>query len=330
MKKFFATICAAIFLCTGCGTEEISQNVTWGQADAKEIDINSKIPGRVVKLLVEEGDAVKSGQIIAKIDRRDLDAQKLQLEANIAAIEAQQIEAAAVTKMQRGTTESALAQAQAAEERARADLVLCEADFNRYSELLTSGAVSRQVFEQYKTKFDTATAVFAQSQAVTAQARANLLQTNVNEANEVTLAKKLDQARASLEQLEVSIDETDIKIPFNGIITAKYVEEGSIISQGTPIVAIQDPFDNWIDLKVPETQLSKFYLNQRVELVARDEITKVSGTVTDISRKSEFATQRATSERGSDGDIITFNVKIQVNSDLIRPGMRFRLLESAS
>ena len=59
-------------------------------------------------------------------------------------------------------------------------------------------------------------------------------------------------------------------------------------------------------------------------------VTKVIGTVTDISRKAEFATQRATSERGNDSDIITFNVKIQVNSNLIRPGMRFRLAENLS
>ena len=330
MKKFLAIIFAAMLLMTGCGGEKFSQEVTWGRANAKEIDLNSKIAGRVVKLLVAEGDIVEEGQIIAYIDQRDLLAQKLQLEANIAAIEAQQVEAAALTEMQRRTPESALAQAQAAEVRARADLLMCEADFNRYSELLASGAISRQVFEQYKTKFDTATATYAQAQAATAQAQAALLQTNVNEANEISLAKKLDQARATLEQLEVSLDETEIKIPFAGIITAKYVEEGSMISQGTPLVAIQDPCDNWIDLKIPETQLRNFRLNQRVELIARDEVTRVFGTVTDISRKAEFATQRATSERGDDSDIITFNVKIQVNSDAIRPGMRFRLAENLS
>lgn len=74
-----------------------------------------------MKLLVEEGDAVQAGQVIAQIDGRDLDAQKLQLEANIAAIQAQQVEAAALTEMQRDTTQSALAQAKFAEEKARAD-----------------------------------------------------------------------------------------------------------------------------------------------------------------------------------------------------------------
>ena len=98
-----------------------------------------------------------------------------------------------------------------------------------------------------------------------------------------------------------------------------------MISQGTPLVAIQDPLDNWVDFKVPETKLTGFKLQQQVTLVARDGTTKVSGTITDISKKSEFATQRATSERGDASDIVSFNVKIQVNSDALWPGMRFRL-----
>lgn len=60
-------------------------------------------------------------------------------------------------------------------------------------------------------------------------------------------------------------------------------------------------------------------------LIGRDNKTKVMGTVTDISKKAEFATQRATSERGDASDIVSFNVKIQVNSDALWPGMRFRL-----
>ena len=103
-----------------------------------------------------------------------------------------------------------------------------------------------------------------------------------------------------------------------------------MISQGTPLVAVQDPMDNWVDIKVPETKLANYKLDQQLTLVGRDGKTKVEGTITDISKKAEFATQRATSERGDESDIVSFNVKIQVNSELLRPGMRFRLLGDAS
>lgn len=332
-RKILCLLLAGLLIlsCFGCGSKTAQNDeVQWGRADAKEIDINSKIAGRVVKLNVKEGDVVKAGDVIANIDKRDLEAQKAQIEANIAAIEAQQAQAAATTKMQAGTTASALSQAQAAQNKAGADLELAATDYNRYKDLVESGAVSKQAYDQYKTQYDVAQATYNQSGAAVEQAQAGLEQNDVNAANEEAIAKKLDEAYASLQQLEVSLDETEIKAPFDGVITEKYIEEGSMISQGTPLVAIQDPHDNWVDLKIPETQLSDFYVGQTLDLIARDDKTKVQGTVTDISQKAEFATQRATSERGDDSDIISYNVKIQIDSPDLRPGMRFRLAGDAS
>ena len=156
-------------------------------------------------------------------------------------------------------------------------------------------------------------------------AQAGLLQTDVNVANEKAVQSKIAQAQAALSQVEIALDESEIKAPFSGIVTTKFVEVGAMISQGMPIVTIQDPVDNWINLKVKETELSKYALNQSVKLQGRDEKLQVEGVIVDISNKPEFATYRATDERG-DTDIITFNVKIQVNNDVIKPGMRFKLL----
>lgn len=327
MKRFLSAMLALCLAISsfGCGSKSAADNeIEWGRADAKEIDVNSKIPGRVVELLVKEGDEVQAGQVIARIDKRDLVAKKEQYEASIAAIEAQQQQAAATT-MQTGTTQSALGAAQSAQAKAGADLALARADYERYSDLVANGAVSQQVFEQFRTKYEVAQATYEQAGASVRQAQASLGQSDVDQANEAAMAKKLAQAQAALQEVEVSLDETEIRAPFDGVITEKYVEEGSMISSGTPLVAVQDPADNWVDLKVPETQLSRFALGDEVSLIARDGETRVTGTITDISKKAEFATQRATSERGDATDIVSFNVKIQVDDTRLRPGMRLRL-----
>ena len=315
-------------LIAGCGGTGMSQE-TWGRAEAKEVDINSKIPGRVVALLVKEGDMVKRGQLLARIDNRDIVAQSDQAKANIKALEAQTAQASSVTELQDQTAKAALNTAKAQMEKAQSDLNLAESDYNRFKELVETGAISQQAFDTYRTKYQVAQAAYSQAQAAVVAAEAGLLQTQVNTANEAAMRSKVVQAKAALHQIEVDLDETEIRAPFDGIVTAKYIEEGSMISQGTPLVAIQDPADNWVDIKVPETQLSNYALNQEIELVARDGKTKVKGTVTDISKKSEFATQRATSERGDASDIISFNVKIRTNSDKVRPGMRFKLAGGA-
>lgn len=275
-------VLAVVCLASGCSLQkETASDELWGRADAKEIDINSKVAGRVVQLRVKEGDTVKQGDIIAYIDQRDLLAQKAQAEANIKALQAQVRQSGVVTDLQDSTS---------------------------------------------KSQVDTASAGLDSAQSSVSSAQAGLLQTDANLAATDAAQKKLEAAQAQLQQIEVSLDETEIKAPFDGIITAKYIEEGSMISLGTPLVALQDPNDNWVDFKIPETKLKDFHLGQVLTMQARDGVTRVQGTITDISQKSEFATQRATSERGNDTDIISFNVKVQVNSDALRPGMRFQYM----
>jgi len=298
----------------------------WGRAEAKEVDINSKIPGRVIRLLVKEGDNVAQGQVLARIDNRDIVAQANQAQANIQALEAQSNQAASVTDLQSGTTQAALDNARAQLEKARADLILTESDYNRYSGLAETHAISRQVFDTYTAKYEVAQAGFNQAQAGVQAAEAGLKQTTVNQNNEAVVRSRVNQAQAGLQQVEVALGETEILAPFAGVISAKYVEEGAMISSGMPIVALQDPTDNWVNLKVKETELSKYSLRKMVQLQGRDSNMKLEGIIVDVSKKPEFATYRATTERG-DNDVVTFNVKIQTNSDEIRPGMRFKLLD---
>lgn len=78
----------------------------------------------------------------------------------------------------------------------------------------------------------------------------------------------------------MNLHETEIHAPFDGIITNKYVEEGSLISSSVPLYSLQDRTDNWVDFKIKETEINN------------------------------FATQKATSERG-DVDIIAFNLKVR-------------------
>ncbi len=315
MTNWTNRIMAIIILLTvffvGCGNNSNEGDI-WGRADAKEIDINSKISGRVVELLVEEGQHVTKGQIIAKVDARDLNAQSANAQAGIAALEAQ-------TALQTGTTQAAVAQAKAALDSAQANLNMALADYERYDQLLQEGAVSRQVYDTYKTKYEVAKASFAQAQQGVEAANYNL---KVNDVN----MEKTNQAKASLRQVNVNLDETIIRAPFDGVITKKYVEVGSMLSTGTPVAAIQDPTDNWVDFKLPETVLSAYDLDQEVKVEGRDGKTILIGVIKDISQKAEFATRRANSERGDASDIISYNVKVQLDSDEVRPGMRFKLL----
>ena len=309
---------------SGCSKNIVPQEV-WGRAEAKEVDINSKIPGRVISLLVKEGDQVKQGQLLARIDNRDIVAKAGQAKAGVEALQAQLAQSSTVTSLQDQTLQASLSSAKAQLDNAAANLSLTEKDVTRFNELAAAGAVSQQTVDSYRAKYQSAQANYAVAQAGVAAAQGSLLQSKANRENEAIVQGKIMQAKAAVEEVEVYLTETELHAPFAGIVTSKYVEQGAMISTGTPIIAIQDPLDNWINIKVKETDLDNYELKQTLELEGRDASLKLKGTIIDISKKPEFATYRATSERG-DNDIITFNVKIQVNSDKIRPGMRFKLL----
>lgn len=315
-------------LLTGCDNTQAPVMEMWGRAEAKEVDITSKVPGRVVGLLVKEGDRVEKGQLLAHIDNRDIVAQSNQVKANIKALEAQTVQASTVTVQQDEAAKAALNTAYAQLEKTQSDLDLAENDYNRFKKLVESGAVSQQLFDTYRTKYQVAQAAYTQAQAGVVSAKAGLLQTDVNMANEAAMRSKVEQGQAALQQVEVSLDETEIRAPFAGVITTKHIEEGAIVSTGMPIVTIQDPLDNWVNFKVKETELSKYKIQQSISLEGQDSKLRVQGMIVDISKKSEFATYRATNER-SENDIITFNVKVQVNSESLRPGMRFRMLNGS-
>ncbi len=274
---------ATMISLVGCGNSTSSnsnesRNEIWGQVDATEVDLNSKIPGYVTEMYFKEGASVTKGQVLAHVDARTLEAQKNQTVAQMNA-------------------------AQAQVSQAKSNLELTSADLERYSKLYEAGAISKQAYDKANTARNVAQEAYNQ-----AQASVNAYQEGVN-------------------QVQVNLDDADIKAPFDGIITAKYVDTGAMVSSGMPLYAIQSPLDNWVNFKIPETMLSKFKVGQKIKVVGRDSELQLEGTIIDISQKPDFATKRATSERGSATDIISFNVKVQLNSDRVRPGMRFKMVD---
>ncbi len=262
---------------SGCDKKDNPDDSTvWGQADATEVSINTKIPGRLVDLYVQEGVRVHKGDVLAQVDAREVSAMNAAAKAKISAAKAARL------------------QAEANLDQARRDLA-------RYEELYRAGAISRSMYENLQSKCDILAAACEQAEA------------NVEASTE------------AFNQSAVNVGETVITAPFDGIVTTKYVDAGAMVSTGMPIVGLQDPSKNWVNFKVKETDLDKYKLNSEVTLYGRNKDLQVKGTIVDISQKPNFATYRATSERGDDQDIITYNVKVQVNDPRIHPGMRFRM-----
>lgn len=297
----------------------------WGIADAKEEDVYAKVGGRVTKIYVQEGDYVEKGQIIAEIDNDVQQTDKTQAEAALRAQYAQVQQAIIASQTDDGTLNANLNAAQAKAKQAEAALNLASKNEQRYAQLLAQGATSQQEYDTMSTAKDNAQATYDAAQAQVAAAQVAL---NKNAANQEMINAQQQQADAlqgKIDAVNVSEKETKIRAPFSGIITKKYIEEGAVIAPTIPLFSIQDSADNWVNFNIKETDLDKYHIGDTVNLQGRNDNLKITGKIESISRKPDYATVKATNERG-DKDIVTFDVKVRTNNDAIYPGMRFKLL----
>lgn len=294
----------------------------WGMADAKEININSKVSGRVIEILADEGDTVERGQILARIDRELQEPQQRQAQAAIAAQVAQLQQIILASREAEGSLDAALTAAQAQLVRAETALNLAAKNEARYRELLNANAIAAQTYDVYRSALDDAQAAYDAAQANVESARVALLKNDENLAAQAAARDQIAALQSQLDAVNVNLKETEIRAPFAGLITKKFVEEGALVSSVVPLFALQDPSDNWVDFKVKETEIAEYKIGERLTLHGRDGTLKIDGTVESIRRKADFATQKATSERG-ETDIIAFNVKVRTNSAAVWPGMRF-------
>lgn len=297
----------------------------WGMADVREVGVNPKVSGRVLTLYVKEGDAVKKGQILARLDQDQQATERTQAEAAIRAQYAALQQAVINSGTEAGNLDANLLAAKAKESQAATALDLAEKNEARYRTLLGQGAVSQQEYDTMRAAMDNAQSAYEAAGAAVAAAQVSLDRKAANGEIERAQRQQLEALRGKLDAVALSERETEIRAPFDGVITKKYVEEGALVSPSVPLFSIQDSRDNWVDFKVKETELSQFHVGDPVVLVGRNRDVTISGQIESISRKADYATVKATNERG-DADIITFNVKVRTNSPDVWPGMRWQLV----
>ncbi|MCT4566221.1 MAG: efflux RND transporter periplasmic adaptor subunit [Maledivibacter sp.] len=336
-KSICISICLLMLLMTGCsaGAEgkdavnvfnEEEGIVSQGVIEAKEVSINSKIPGRIGKIYVEEGMEIEAGKPIVEITSEELQAKKEQALALVKAAEAAhkaakgQVQAAQSLsqKAHNGAREQEIAKAQA-----YYDLMV--STYERVEKLYEKGAVSEQKKEEVKTQLEVAKQTLSMAKEGARSEDINSAEALVTQALSMEQAAKgkLEQAQGGLQEVEAYLKDTKICAPINGTVTQINADEGELVSTGMSIATITNLNKAWVEVKIKETDLEKIALGQEVKVKVpsfSDEIFK--GKVVRINKKPDFATKRATNDNGN-FDIIAFGVKIEIenNEKVLRPGM---------
>ena len=252
-----------------------------GEVEAfQTVNLSPKNSGIVDELLVEQGDSVDQGQVVARMDIDDLNAQLRQNQASLAEAEAQ------LQDLLQGTDQPQIAQAEANLEAVRSQLVeaearlsLVEGDLDRDRGLYNQGAISARELDNSENAVDSAQANVSQQEARLMEAQQRLADLKDDpDPEDVTQAQaRIERARGQVSAIQTRIDNTIIRAPFAGVVTQKFATEGAFVTPTTSaseaasatssaIVAIADGLE--IVAEVPEADLSQIQVGQPAEITS--------------------------------------------------------------
>lgn len=325
-KFLIALFCLFCLLMNGCGTAADDALSVQGNLKAEEININSKLAGLIGEVPVEEGQEVAVGDVLIRLDSRSLAANKQQADAALQASLGQQRTAEAALqstqaqyeKILNGTRSQDLLQAKAAFE-------LAEKTYERLKTLQEAGAVSDADLDQAALQYTVTQQAYAMAQEGSRSEDITAAQAAVSQASAAVEAAKAQVliAEGAVAEVNSYLEDAEIKAPLAGRITALNVNTGELISTGMPLATISSSDKPWVEVKVPETDLPRISLEQKVTVtIAAYPEQTFTGTIVRINQKPDFATKRSTSNNGA-FDILSYGVKI-VFQDLdkeVYPGM---------
>jgi membrane fusion protein (multidrug efflux system) len=219
--------------------------------------ISPRVPGLVTRLLVDDNQKVKTGDVLVELDPNDYQTRLAQAQADLATARAQLEQAKAQVTVDETKAEQDHAAVQAAEaEAARAD-----ADLKRYQSV-ESRAISRSQLDlaTAQARSTTADVDVARSQAKAADAQAALSRVSVS-----TAAARLKQAEAVAQQADLNLSYTKVTAPVSGWVTRRTVEQGIYVQAGQSLLTLV-PADLWVLANFKETQLQNMRPGQPVTI----------------------------------------------------------------
>jgi HlyD family secretion protein len=330
-------------------TIEATVSATGSIAPEAEVTLTFESGGKVTEILVEKGQMVKAGELLAKLETTSLELQVAQVQATLALNEAklqQTMKEADAGDI--AAAEAELASAKANYEKAKAgptedELIVAKADMEKaaiavqkaqaeYDQVAWRPGVSAlpqsAALQQASIDYERAKANYQQiaqspteselksawAQVVQAETKLDKLRKNP-EPEDVAIAQaQVDQAQAQLEEAQLRLEKAVITAPFDGVVASLGAKVGEMVSSGTPMVVLVDLSQFHIDVEIDEIDISQIAVGQEV-LITLDALpeAEIAGHVEAIAPTASSA----------DGGVVSYVVTVAIEpADApLRPGM---------
>lgn len=298
---------------TGRGTAP-RELALYGNVDLRQVQISFNNSERIAAVLVQEGDRVKQGQVLARLDTRRLEPQVAQAEAQVAA--QRQI----VQRLRSGSRPEEIAQARANVESAKADAVNARQQYQRVksaSEMSAGRAVRQQDVDTAKAALEVAEAKLAVAQKALDLAVIGPRKEEIAEAE-----ARLKANEAQLALLRQQLFDAQLIAPVDAVVRTRILEPGEMASPQKPVfsLAITDP--KWVRAYVSEPDLGKVQHGMAARVVVDSfPNRRFVGWIGFISPIAEFTPKSVQTEELRTSLVYEVRVFVKDPSDDLRLGM---------
>jgi HlyD family secretion protein len=286
-----------------------------GYVEATEVLVSPEIGGRLVELQVDEGARVEAGQVIGRIDARDIQLQMDRTRAERGTSDAQ------LRLLEAGSRVEDIRQAQAQVDAAIAEATAVDAelksarlDLDRFQALLTANAGSVKQRDDAQARVDVALARQRAAQERVRAARETLARLEAGtRPEEIQAARaRLASADVQIAVLEKALRDTEVISPASGIVTQKLVDAGEIVGKGTPLVVVTDLDHAWANLFVPEPMVPRITIGQAATVYTDAGGQGLGGSVTFVSSRAEFTPRNV--QTAEERAKLVYRIKVSVDN----------------
>jgi HlyD family secretion protein len=281
-----------------------------GRIEAVDVDVAAKAAGRIGEMLVNDGDLVTAGQVVARMDTNALQAELQQAQAQEAAAR----NATATTMAVVSQRESEHAAAEAVVAQREAEQVVAEKTAERSRVLSAEHATSVQEFDNdvARQKGATAAVLSAKAQAAASQATIAATRSQVLEGNSRVLA-----ALATEKRIRVEIADGLLKSPRDGRVQFRIAQPGEVVAAGGKLLSMVDLNDVSMTFFLPEISAGRVALGSEVHIVldaAPQDV--IPATVSFVASTAQFTPK--TVETESERQKLVFRIKARIDPELLR------------
>lgn len=275
-----------------------------GNIELTEVKLSFKIPGKVTKRFVSEGEQIQKGAEVATLDARELTQEVKISEAEADASRAY------LKELEMGYLPEEVSQAASRLKQVEADNERLNADYQRQKQLYEGDVISSR-------EFDVSQAAFAVSEAKVNEAKdnLNLLKRGIREEKIAGAKARLKKAVEAINLAKTRLDYSILKTPIAGYVLEDYVEEGEFVQSGTPVVSIGNLDQVYLKAFIDETNLGKVKLGQEVKITTDSYPDKIyKGRVCYISQEAEFTPKNVQTEKQRVK--LVYRIKVDVDNPL--------------